>query len=402
MERDARLHRYGMLTPLLASAGHKVTWWTSNFSHTPKIFVCDDDWEEKINGVTLRILKGLGYKRNISLARFQHHAHFARRFFDEARKGERPDLIVSPVPTLEVAAAAVRFGLENGIPVLTDIRDEWPDEFLYGFPRPVQWLGRIALDGYFRKMRFICRNVTGIMAISKRQLEYGLKFAGRGVSENDGVFPLGYSSTQNDPGKVAEATKWWNAQGIDGKSFVGCLFSAINNRLNLRTVVNAAKVLEKEFSVKFVICGHGKMLAETKSLAKGVPSVIFPGWVNAPQIASLMEMSHVGLAPYAKNVRMALPNKPFEYFGGGLPVVSSLQGELKDLLAEHNCGLTYNSESVEEFCFAIRFLHRDPDMRRVMGDRGRRLLNERFATKVIFTKMQKHLELVRARFLKRI
>jgi len=90
-------------------------------------------------------------------------------------------------------------------------------------------------------------------------------------------------------------------------------------------------------------------------------------------------MSDIGLAPYgpSDDKRMSLPNKPFEYMAGGLPILSSIEGELVDLLRMHDCGVSYDPRSVEALCDGFLFLAEDAERRRAMGARGRALfLNE--------------------------
>jgi glycosyltransferase involved in cell wall biosynthesis len=133
-------------------------------------------------------------------------------------------------------------------------------------------------------------------------------------------------------------------------------------------------------------------------MAHDLPSVIFPGWVDAPRIAALMEMSCVGLAPYAKNTRMSLPNKPFEYFSGSLPVVSSIQGELKALLEEHECGLTYEADSVDALSGILRKLYKDRALCSQMGARGRGLVDRQFSSAHIGRELSEHLSRVVANY----
>jgi glycosyltransferase involved in cell wall biosynthesis len=391
IEADVRLHRYGMLTRALASYGHDVVWWTSSFSHWAKRQICDRDSDFFVDGVKLRVLTGPGYRRNVSLQRIIHQRHFAKRFYQAARQCERPHLIISPVPTLEVAANAVSFAREYGIPILTDIRDEWPDEFVDLCPKPLKGLFRIFLCGYYKKIRDICRHADGILAMSRRQLDYGLKFAGRPEGINDALFPHGYSAQPVDPQKVATARQWWIDKGIKPEAFHCCFFGTIGNFFNLRTVIEAAKVLAKEFSIQFILCGSGGSLEYYRKLASDTEEVIFPGWVDAPKIAALMEMSHVGLAPYAACTRMSLPNKPFEYFAGGLPVVSSIEGELRELLVEYDCGRTYRTDSVTELCAVLRELKWSEPLRKAMGIRARRLLEEKFSIETISSDFNNHL-----------
>jgi len=115
--------------------------------------------------------------------------------------------------------------------------------------------------------------------------------------------------------------------------------------------------------------------------------------MDAPRIAALMEISSVGLAPYTKNARMSLPNKPFEYFAGGLPVISSIQGELKQILADNDCGRTYDADSVEELCNVLQELHDSEALRMEMGTRARRVFERDFSVERIVKKLDAHLNL---------
>ena len=113
--------------------------------------------------------------------------------------------------------------------------------------------------------------------------------------------------------------------------------------------------------------------------------------MDAPRIAALMEMASVGLAPYAKSARMSLPNKPFEYFAGGFPVVSSIQGELKQILADNDCGRTYHADSVEELCNALRSLHANESLRKNMGIHAWQLFSREYSIEGISKKLEEHL-----------
>ncbi len=391
IEKDCRLHRYGMLTRILSSRGQDIIWWTSSFSHAPKRQIVNNDTNMEIDGVRLNVIKGPGYPKNVSFRRIIHQRHFAKTFYKKAKEQSPPDLIISPVPTIEAAAMAIRYGQENRVPVLVDIRDEWPDEFVNLSPLYLRWLARLLLHGLFRKMSFVCRNATGIIAMSNRQLTYGLRFANREPGTNDAVFPHGYSLHKLESSKISAAREWWLAQGIDEADFICCFFGTIGNFFNLQTVIGAASVLSKDFPVKFVLCGDGGNLHHYKRLASNMKAVLFPGWVDEPKIVALMEISDVGLAPYASNTSMSLPNKPFEYFAGGLPVVSSIQGELKEILADHDCGRTYQADSVEDLCRVLREMYTDEAARRDMGKRARLLLEREYAVEVIAEKMERHL-----------
>lgn len=394
IEENPRLLRYGMLTKLLATYGHHVTWWASGFSHFAKRHMTHEDVDVFENGVYLKILKGPGYKKSISLQRIKHHKQFAKKFLMEAVKYDLPDIIISPIPTIESAEATIKFAERNGIPVLIDIRDKWPDEIKDLAPKSLRWLSKIILSTYYKKATYICRNATGIMGVSKSFLNYGLEFANRSMRDSDLFLPIGYQLENYDEKILNDATNWWIQQGVRRDNFVCCFFGTIGKFFNLKTVIEATRILSKEFNIQAILCGEGSSLHHYKKMAKGLPSVIFPGWVDSPKIKALMSMSHVGLAPYAANTSMSLPNKPFEYFAGGLPVVSSIQGELRELLTQYDCGRTYHADSVDELCHILRELKQSEELRKSMGKRARQLLDSQYSIEKIASRLNDHIKFI--------
>jgi hypothetical protein len=241
IEDNVRLLRYGMLTKALSSQGHEVVWWASSFSHGPKKHLVHSDTDLVSDGVRLKLIKGPGYHKSVSLQRVRHQKHFAKAFYQKARENPLPDIIISPIPTIETAEMAVRFSRECNIPILIDIRDEWPDEFVNLAPSSLRWLMKLLLHGLFQRMSFICRNAMGIIAMSDRQLQYGLSFAMRKPCAYDGVFPHGYTTQRIDEWKLAEASQWWKDRGVDGSAFICCFFGTIGRFFYLEIVIKKSK-----------------------------------------------------------------------------------------------------------------------------------------------------------------
>ena len=143
---SARPWRTGLLARLLARRGHNVTWWTSSVDHfTKRFFVNESKRVDVEPNFALQFLHGRLYKRNISMARWRNHREIAAEFDRISAGAQRPDLIVCSYPTIELSAAAARYGKAHGIPVLLDIRDLWPDEMAALLPRPLRGLARLLL-----------------------------------------------------------------------------------------------------------------------------------------------------------------------------------------------------------------------------------------------------------------
>lgn len=382
LEPGARLHRYGLFSKWLATQGHQVTWWTSSFSHTPKKNFVNGDCEVLQDGVRLKFIYGKGYGRNISFARIKHQSDFAAKFLVQAElAAEKPDVIMAPIPTVDGAAAAVQFGRKHGIPVIADIRDLWPDEIRDLAPPIARPFAQLALFRAYQKLDRVCSEASAICGVSRSYLDYGLKHSGRPKSL-DFVFPLGYSAHQISKEKLEAAEKWYESLNIPKEAFVSCFFGTIGKFFDLDTVVRTARLLGPDYY--FILGGDGSSLAEFKTQAQDLKNVIFPGWLNAAQIQVVMKHSKAGLAPYARHAKMSLPNKPFEYMSAGLPVVSSIQYELKEILAENQAGLTYLADSVSEFSEALRHLRRDSVFRERSGANARALFESEFSSEKVF------------------
>jgi glycosyltransferase involved in cell wall biosynthesis len=114
---------------------------------------------------------------------------------------------------------------------------------------------------------------------------------------------------------------------------------------DLETVIEAARRLQTtgRTAAQFVFCGDGSKMAGLKRQAGGLKNIHFLGWVDAPTLQATLSISTIGLCAYADDALQSWPNKPFEYMANNLAVVSSLSGDLAQLLDRHQCGLTYTA-----------------------------------------------------------
>ena len=126
--------------------------------------------------------------------------------------------------------------------------------------------------------------------------------------------------------------------------------------------------------------------------SKKLDNVVFLGWVAPITLNVIMRISSIGLVSYAKDAPQSLPNKPFEYFSGGLPVVSSLHGELEQILSKNNCGLTYEAGDVQSLSDAILYLLKNPEKRVQMGKNARYLFEEKYSAEKIYPTMADYIE----------
>ncbi|MFH1931664.1 MAG: glycosyltransferase family 4 protein [Pseudomonadota bacterium] len=398
ISEDVRLLRAGMLSEELVSRGHKVIWWTSTFDHSKKQHLFPVDKKIDLSEFyCIYLLHSVGYKKNISVRRVIDHVGVACKFKYYSQKELVPDVIICSMPTLELSVASARYGNKHNVPVILDLRDMWPDIFVNRAPSSCRWLLRGLLAFMFYQIRTVCRKVTAITGITPGYVEWGLQYAGRNRTHFDKDFPMGYSEESPTQEKIKDARSFWQEYDISSNNndFVVCLFSSMVRQFELETVIDAARRLEKTGRrFRFVFCGRGDALEYFKKVAEGCDTVLFPGWINKPEIWTLMRIAQVGLAPYrsTKDFVISIPNKAIEYMSAGLPVISSLKGTLQKLLLEHEAGVTYENNNEDSLFSLLCDLYDQPEKLQDMSKNAHALFKERFVAEKVYSNMCDYIE----------
>jgi glycosyltransferase involved in cell wall biosynthesis len=310
------------------------------------------------------------------------------------------------MPTIELAEAATVYGSKHAVPVVLDMRDLWPDIFVEVAPSVLKapvWLMSRRSDA---RLKACVQKADAVWGITPEFVEWGLGKAGRPAREGDASFWLGLSSELPSEDKVLAAQASWEAKGIrESDGFINlCFFGVMSNKLDMETVIDAAKRIEKSHpKVRFVLCGTGDHLADYRALAKGLANVVFPGWVNAPEIRCLMHRSVAALAPYRsrRDFMISIPTKAIEYLSAGLPLLSSLRGSLERLVSETRTGLSYANGDAAGLASAIRTLVEDRALRDEFALNARRTFEQSFVGEGINDAMRSCLHTVRYEYEKR-
>ncbi len=395
VDGQTRLFRYGILADMLSERGHHVVRWAPTFVHAYKRQRAEKDSVVEVNDrYRIELLYAKGYRKNISFSRLWFNHQIARAFRRRIKDEKPPDIILSALPAPGMCRVAIEYAGCHNIPVVIDVRDLWPDIFLSIIPHGLRWLGRVVLWPAFNSNRRIFREADAITAVSAGYLDWGLTYAGRKRSETDAVFPLASLDKSLSGDRIKSERQFLLDRGVDPESFICCFFGQFEASYDIETVIDAARLLGQTDGrkIQFVLCGDGRKMSSLQYRGTGLKNVIFTGWVSPATIKVLMEMSDAGLAAYARNASQGLPNKVFEYFCGGLPVISSLRGELESIISENYCGSAYEAGDEESLASAVLNLYHNPRQRRKMGENARRLFEERFSAGRVYTGMIDYLE----------
>ncbi len=391
-----RLWRSGLVAALMAKRGHDVTWWTSTMDHFGKVLQYQPgEIRELAPNHRLIYLHGMPYKSALSLQRILNHRQLGAHFRKLAPHHPKPDVILCSLPTLELSREAVRYGQTHHVPVVLDIRDQWPDFMMEQFPRWLRPLAHLLLKPMRDDLQESCQKATSILSNAPGFIPWGAKHGGRKVAPLDKFFPHGYPISTLEDSDLVEADQTWDEMGVladDGVANICFLGTIRNTVLDFDPVIEAARDLQGK--VRFVLGGLGDDLESLKKQAKGLESIVFAGWLDEPALKSLMNRSVAGLAPYRQTATFmeSLPNKPVEYMASGLPVLSSLEGYTKMLLTENDCGYFYQTGDVESLKKAVEDLITDSAKRKRRGEAAYRLFLDRFSADKVYGHLADYLE----------
>jgi glycosyltransferase involved in cell wall biosynthesis len=172
-------------------------------------------------------------------------------------------------------------------------------------------------------------------------------------------------------------------------TFVGSFGSSYN----LRSICEVAETCFSggDDHVHFVLAGDGDQYMDIVRRAARLPNVTLTGWIGQKALKDLLDASDVGLAPL-RSVRDAMPNKPYEYFAAGLPILSSLEGEMETLIDRHDVGFSYRDGDVGGLRELVLAFAADPTRRAKCSRNARALYESRFRAEDIYAKYARHVE----------
>ena len=349
--------RYACLARHLSAKGHDVLWVSSDWHHRKKTrramealpesgHVPKGEPEEK-NGVrthgpsratgTIRLVPTPMYHANISLRRLRSHAVWAKRLEREltadvsAGRLGKPDLILAASPPLEGARAALQLARRFEAVSVIDFMDDWPDTWLQALPKGkvCQALGKFLLAPWLRLARRNMQLADRVCAQSHAFAQRARSLGHRGEVHvcylGETPLPPAPPLSRNHPFHILYL-------GAMGKIY------------DLETVLRSAQMARdagRDWQWTFAGTDPGHFWQKrAKSLALEHVTA-FPGYVSGPALAQVLRSADLGLIPMDPRSGVAVPYKAGNYLAAGLPVLSSLPGELADLLAGHQAGEGY-------------------------------------------------------------
>mgnify|MGYP002401171570 CR=1 FL=1 len=392
IDSDARPMRAMNVTDALLDAGHEVTLWTTDFSHQSLSHRFGKNMKVQTSrGLQIRLIHSPGYKRNIGLGRMRDHALLAHRLRRMLLNESPPDVAFVGFPPIEVAWVLTGWLANHQVPVLLDVKDQWPEVFLRPLPQRLNAPARAALEPYFWMTKRAMSDSSGISSISPEFLDWSLNMVGRTRTDADCVLPLTCREPTVGDQARADAGSWWDHLGVpDDGRFRAIYVGSMNSAVDFDTILRAARANDGQF----VICGDGPMLDPFRLAAMECPNIVIPGWINEAQSRVLGSRSSVALVPYVgeQGFELGIPNKVYDAMSAGLPIVTTNAGAVERLVVDADIGIFCDRHDFGLFESELARLSKEPTSVERMSVNTRALYETRFSYEKVYGGLVAHLE----------
>lgn len=268
-------------------------------------------------------------------------------------------------------------------PFVFEVRDLWPEGAIQlGFLRS-KWSIRLAR--WFERRCY--RAASAVVALSPGQADW----VGT-VSPSTRIITVpNASDTQlvESAGRLEDMPVWASEKSI-------ILYAGTLGLIHgCKHILDAASEVQRRgrTDIMFVLIGDGNERDELEATAQslGLTNVRFMGLQSKENVMRWLQEAVCTLftvkdVPFLST---ASPNKVFDSFAAGIPVIQTTQGWIRDLFEKENCGYNVPAADAPAMADAICHLVDDTNLRDEMGRNARRVAEEQFDRDLLAERMRR-------------
>jgi len=156
-------------------------------------------------------------------------------------------------------------------------------------------------------------------------------------------------------------------------------------------IINGFHLLKNKQNIHIVFLGDG---SERKELEQKVDNlnlnenIHFLGLVQKHEVVSWYQKSIASFVVF-KNfpvLSTSSPNKMFDSFAAGIPIIQNTQGWIKSLVSKENCGINVNPNDAIDMMLAIEKIAFNADLQKIQSSNALRLAQTEFNRDILAEK----------------
>lgn len=369
--------RLALLARLLTERGHRVTVLTA-MPNYPKGQIYPGYGglfrREKIQGV--EVIRSFIYpsQKTSFLPRMSNYFSFV---FSSALVGSfalrKADYLIVESPPLFLGLAAYWLSRVKRTRLVFNVADPWPEKLAnMGILSPDSFLYRLSA-----RLAAFCYKKSWLVTAQEKGVAREIKENFPGTRTY--FFSNGADTSVFGPERATPAAR----QLLAGDAEYLAIFAGSHNLIQgLDYILDAAEALQGKLNLRLAFIGEGPEKARLVEDAgkRGLKNVCFFEARPVAEIPPLLASADFLLAPLKKEIPHVVHVKMYEAMASGRPVIliANPKGDAASILSENAAGLTVEPGNIPALVEAITRLCADPELRRRLGENGRRTAEEQF------------------------
>lgn len=337
-----------------AEMGHNVTVLTGLPNYPtgiiPKNYRLFKNRKEHINGVNILRTSIFSRRKNIFSMALNYLSFCISSSFKAYMLKESFDIIFSfQTSPISMVLPAILVKFKQKIPLVIHCLDQWPISVTTGPISSDSHLYKILF--YFSKWIYLKANL--ITLSSKSFQDYFINTL----------------NINKDKGLV-----YWPAYAEDiylttnqksNNTFDLVFAGNVGPAQNVEMIVQVAHKLMGDSEIQFHIVGDGLSLEKCQLLAKQLKlnNIHFYGHHAVDEMPKYFQLADVFLITMIDNpvVNQTLPAKIQSYMLASRPILGAINGEVRNVIEDANCGLVCASDDIDTFVENIKLAKNNPD-----------------------------------------
>jgi glycosyltransferase involved in cell wall biosynthesis len=306
----------------------------------------------------------------------------------------RPDVLIASGPPYFSQFAGALVALSQGVPLIVETRDLWPDYLAeMGIIRSRRLLGLM-----FASERWLLRRAAAVVVVTD---SFGARMIDKGVASHAiNVIPNGVDLGRYYAAAEAAPIPPLARRG-ESDQIIGYL-GTFGAGQGLDAVIDAARIMRRRGSrARFVLVGDGpqRSALEANLLADPVDGVSLHPPIDRDATRAFYNACDVVIVPHASLpvLGATVPSKIFEVMACERPLVAAVRGEGAAIIQRSHGGVLATPGDASSIADAtLNVLAMQPEQRAAMGAAGREFVKHHFNREILAARYLEVLERIRA------
>ncbi len=393
-EIGAASHLYYYLAKELVKRGHDVYYLTGiprynvdkktyeEYKKREKVFIKNEE------GIKVIRVKLPYIERHKFIRRGFEHFEIAYKMFHYTKslfKDLRIDISLVYSPPLTLYWAAKKFKKMANIPFILNVQDLFPQEAI-----DTNIINNRFIIKFFKNMEFKAYNTADLITVHSKKNKKIVEKVCRNPAKVV-VIENWIDENEVTPGpKENEFSKKFNLHNKFVVSFAGTL----GIFQDIRIILDSAELLSDYKDIIFLIVGDGRKKETSLEIAKSrnIKNVIFLPMQPKSEYPKILHSSDISLATLEKELKTpVVPSKILSIMSAGKPVLATmnLDGDAPELIKKAECGYVFEAGDSKSLANAILRLYQNEDLRKKLGENGRKYVEEHLSVKAAAEKYEK-------------